>query len=101
MDTARQAGCGCCTQLVELSWFCSLLPRAVSWAHHPSEGSQTVCCGAQRPGRRYSYKVAHGSVVNGFQAPPPVGRKEGFSFLVYGDMGDPHHRKAKAPGCAS
>ena len=39
--------------------------------------------------------------MNGFQAPPPVGRKEGFSFLVYGDMGDPHHRKAKAPGCAA
>jgi hypothetical protein len=40
-------------------------------------------------------------VVNGFQAPPPVGRKEGFTFLVYGDMGDPDHRKAKAPGCAA
>ena len=38
--------------------------------------------------------------MDGFQAPPPVGRKEGFSFLVYGDMGDPAHRKAKAPGCA-
>ncbi len=56
---------------------------------------------AQRPGGRYSYKIAHGSVVNGFQAPPPVGRKEGFTFLVYGDMGDPDHRKAKAPGCAA
>lgn len=52
------------------------------------------------PGRRYSYKVAHGHEINSFQAAPPVGRKEGFQFLVYGDMGDPDHHRAKAPGAA-
>lgn len=51
----------------------------------------------QTPRRWYSYKV-HGGRVLRFQAPPPPGRKEGFQFLVYGDMGDPDHRKAKAPG---
>ena len=54
----------------------------------------------QRPGRRYSYKVAHGHDIISFRAAPPVGRKEGFQFLVYGDMGDPDHHRAKAPGCA-
>lgn len=52
----------------------------------------------QVPGRQYSYKVAHGPAIMAFQAPPPAGRKEGFQFLAYGDMGDPHHRQAKAPG---
>ena len=51
----------------------------------------------QSPGRWYSYRV-HGGRIMRFQAPPPPGRKEGFRFLVYGDMGDPDHRKAKAPG---
>lgn len=51
----------------------------------------------QSPGRWYSYRV-HGGRIMRFQAPPPPGRKEGFQFLVYGDMGDPHHRQAKAPG---
>jgi len=46
----------------------------------------------------YSYKVAHSRTIMTFQAPPPPGRKEGFQFLAYGDMGDPHHRQAKAPG---
>ncbi len=76
------------------------MPGAPVASSPSGEGLKSACCAVQRPGRRYSYKVAHGGVVNGFQAPPPVGRKEGFSFLVYGDMGDPHHRKAKAPGCA-
>lgn len=44
--------------------------------------------------------MAHGHEINSFQAPPPVGHKEGFQFLVYGDMGDPDHHRAKAPGCA-
>ncbi len=52
----------------------------------------------QTPRRWYSYKVAHDDRILRFQAPPPAGRKEGFQFLVYGDMGDPHHRQAKAPG---
>ena len=51
----------------------------------------------QSPGKWYSYRV-HGGRIMRFQAPPPAGRKEGFQFLVYGDMGDPDHRKAKAPG---
>jgi hypothetical protein len=55
------------------------------------------CIVAQSPGRWYSYRV-HGGRIMRFQAPPPAGRKEGFQFLVYGDMGDPDHRKAKAPG---
>lgn len=55
----------------------------------------------QTPRRWYSYKVAHDDRILRFQAPPPAGREEGFQFLVYGDMGDPDHRQAKAPGCAS
>lgn len=53
-----------------------------------------------KPGRSYSYKVAGGHIRQ-FQASPPTGRKEGFQFLVYGDMGDPNHRQAKAPGAAA
>lgn len=50
------------------------------------------------PRKWYSYRVAHSKRIMRFQAPPPPGRKEGFQFLAYGDMGDPHHRQAKAPG---
>src|SRR6476661_4642785 len=51
-------------------------------------------------GSWYSYRVAGGAVMR-FQAPPPTGRTQGFRFLVYGDMGDPDHRQAKAPGCVT
>lgn len=44
--------------------------------------------------------MSHGHVITTFQAAPPLGPKEGFQFLVYSDMGDPDHHRAKAPGCA-
>lgn len=50
------------------------------------------------PRRWYSYRVAHSGRILKFQAPPPTGPAEGFQFLAYGDMGDPHHRQVKAPG---
>ena len=81
-----------CSQRVELNCTQRLCCEHVRTAHVVSHAMLL-----QSPGRWYSYRV-HGGRIMRFQAPPPPGRKEGFRFLVYGDMGDPDHRKAKAPG---
>ena len=70
------------------------------WAGDKGCFEAPASAGSQVPRTWYSYKVAHSRSIMTFQAPPPAGRKEGFQFLAYGDMGDPHHRISKAPGCA-
>ncbi len=54
----------------------------------------------QVPGKLYRYKVAHGGAVGTFRAPVEPGpeRRGGFTFVVYGDMGDADHKAAKSPG---
>mmetsp|Transcript_35139 Transcript_35139/g.91248 ORF Transcript_35139/g.91248 Transcript_35139/m.91248 type:complete len:550 (+) Transcript_35139:375-2024(+) len=49
------------------------------------------------PGRRYHYSIDDGSYENEFQAPPRHGSTQRFTFLAYGDMGEPYDEEAKSP----
>ena len=55
---------------------------------------------AQVPGERYKYWVGQHESVWSFQAPLQPGPDAGFSFVVYGDMGEADHKAAKSPGYA-
>eukprot|EP00887_Chlorella_sp_A99_P004312 scaffold15.g4312.t1 len=52
------------------------------------------------PGQAYVYKIPHGRAL-AFRAPPKLGPRHAFTFLVYGDMGESEHREAKSPGAAA
>lgn len=55
------------------------------------------------PSTAYTYCVGDhsGSVCSTFTTAPPVGARESFTFLMYGDMGVPKSQHGKSPGCAS
>jgi len=52
------------------------------------------------PGEQYKYWVGQHESVWSFQAPLQPGPDAGFSFVVYGDMGEADHKAAKSPGYA-
>ena len=49
------------------------------------------------PGAYHIYKLDHGEPVE-FRAPPDVGAAQSLRFVVFGDMGESEHPKAKSPG---
>ena len=53
---------------------------------------------AQVPGEQYKYWVGQHEPVWSFQAPLQPAPDAGFSFVVYGDMGEADHKAAKSPG---
>ncbi|PSC73373.1 inactive purple acid phosphatase 2 [Micractinium conductrix] len=87
-------------------------------AHHGRQRSYNADDMCAAPARRYGYAAAHlhSAVLTGlepqgqyfyqieggrpveFTAPVPAGPHHSFSFLVFGDMGEGHHRAAKSPG---
>ena len=58
----------------------------------------TCEAGAQVPGEQYKYWVGQHEPVWSFQAPLQPAPDAGFSFVVYGDMGEADHKAAKSPG---
>ncbi|KAK9842562.1 hypothetical protein WJX81_006229 [Elliptochloris bilobata] len=49
-------------------------------------------------GESYSYTIGDSGAPLVFRAAPRRGPDAGFSFIVYGDMGESEHRAAKSPG---
>ena len=52
----------------------------------------------QEPGEWYEYRLRHSSDTLSFRASPRPGPENQVSFVVYGDMGESDHARAKAPG---
>lgn len=52
------------------------------------------------PGGRYGYRVAGGEDWAFAAAPRPAADAR-FSFVAFGDLGDPNYAAAKSPGCAA
>ena len=59
--------------------------------------SQFHAC-AQEPGEWYEYRLRGLSDTLSFRAAPRAGPDTQISFVVYGDMGESDHARAKAPG---
>ena len=53
----------------------------------------------QEPGEWYEYRLRDSSDTLSFRASPMAGPDSQVSFVVYGDMGESDHARAKAPGC--
>lgn len=52
----------------------------------------------QEPGEWYEYRLRDSSDTLSFRASPRPGPENQVSFVVYGDMGESDHARAKAPG---
>ena len=52
----------------------------------------------QVPGERYQYSIGQHLPVRSFRAAARPAPDAGFTFIVYGDMGESDHRAAKSPG---
>lgn len=52
----------------------------------------------QVPGKRYQYSVGQHLPVRSFRAAAKPAPDAGFSFIVYGDMGESDDKAAKSPG---
>lgn len=52
----------------------------------------------QEPGEWYEYRLRDSSDTLSFRASPRPGPESQVSFVVYGDMGESDHARAKAPG---
>lgn len=55
-------------------------------------------CVLQEPGVQYEYEVRGSGDTFSFEAVPESGPGARFSFVVYADMGESDHARAKAPG---
>ena len=55
-------------------------------------------CITQEPGEWYEYQLRGLSDPTWFQASPRPGPSSQVSFVVYGDMGESDHARAKSPG---
>ena len=55
-------------------------------------------CLVQEPGERYEYQLRGLSDPLSFRASPRPGPSSIVSFVVYGDMGESDHARAKSPG---
>lgn len=53
---------------------------------------------SQAPAERYQYWVGHHEPVWSFSAAARPAPDAGFSFVVYGDMGEADDKAAKSPG---
>lgn len=52
----------------------------------------------QVPGERYQYRIGSHLPLRSFRAAAKPAPDAGFTFIVYGDMGESDHRAAKSPG---
>lgn len=52
----------------------------------------------QEPGEWYEYRLRDSSDMLSFRASPWPDPESQVSFVVYGDMGESDHPRAKAPG---
>ena len=52
----------------------------------------------QVPGQVHWYSVGDGEEVHHFQAAKAPGPDSGMTFMVFGDMGESKHHRAKSPG---
>lgn len=55
-------------------------------------------CMIQEPGEWYEYQLSGLADALSFRASPRPGPASKVSFVVYGDMGESDHARAKSPG---
>ncbi|BDA43217.1 probable inactive purple acid phosphatase 27 [Coccomyxa sp. Obi] len=70
---------------------------AISYDFDPPHLHSAVMTGLV-PGERYQYSIGQHLPVRSFRAAAKPAPDAGFTFIVYGDMGESDHKAAKSPG---